>query len=172
MKTPTPAASGALPVAVLDTNAVLDAWLFEAPAARALRLVIESSRLRWEATEPMLNELASVLARPIGHRWEGRREAVRAIDWQRWARLVPIPPPCAAGWRCADPDDQKFLDLALHARADWLISRDWALLRLRRRASAVGVCIVGPEGWLAPPERDADLPNLIDAAPPTGLVAS
>ena len=35
--------------------------------------------------------------------------------------------------RCADPDDQKFLELALAARADVLITKDHKLLELARR---------------------------------------
>ncbi|KWZ43575.1 MULTISPECIES: PIN domain-containing protein [Burkholderia] len=35
--------------------------------------------------------------------------------------------------KCKDRDDQKFLELAYAARADWLISKDRALLKLARR---------------------------------------
>jgi len=35
--------------------------------------------------------------------------------------------------RCVDPDDQKFLELALAARADALITKDHKLLELARR---------------------------------------
>ena len=36
---------------------------------------------------------------------------------------------------CRDPDDQKFLEAALAVRADWLITKDRALLELERRRS-------------------------------------
>jgi len=37
--------------------------------------------------------------------------------------------------RCSDPDDQKFLELAAVARAQGLVSKDRALLKLRRRCA-------------------------------------
>jgi len=45
---------------------------------------------------------------------------------------------------CTDLSDQKFLDLAHTARADWLVTKDKALLKLARRARALGLQIVEP----------------------------
>jgi predicted nucleic acid-binding protein len=56
----------------------------------------------------------------------------------------------SAHLHCRDPDDQMFLDLALAAGARWLVSRDRALLHLRRRAQSHGLAIVTPEQWQAP----------------------
>ena len=39
---------------------------------------------------------------------------------------------------CADPDDQKFLELAWNAGAEWLLTRDHALLDLAARVSKLG----------------------------------
>jgi predicted nucleic acid-binding protein len=49
--------------------------------------------------------------------------------------------------RCTDADDQKFIDLACAAPARWLVSRDRAVLKLRRRAATDGLVIVTPDGW-------------------------
>ena len=50
--------------------------------------------------------------------------------------------------RCKDPDDQKFLELALHARARWLLSRDDHLLALDRRTRREGGFeILTPQAW-------------------------
>ena len=38
--------------------------------------------------------------------------------------------------RCKDPDDQKFLELAATARAQFLVSKDQAVLELARRVRA------------------------------------
>ena len=49
--------------------------------------------------------------------------------------------------RCSDIDDQKFIDLAVAARAVALLSADRAVLRLARRASAWGLAITTVERW-------------------------
>ena len=51
---------------------------------------------------------------------------------------------------CRDADDQTFIDLALHERAGWLVTRDKDLLALARRACKLGLAIVTPEQWPAP----------------------
>jgi predicted nucleic acid-binding protein len=48
------------------------------------------------------------------------------------ATFVDEPPRCSL--RCKDPDDQVFIDLAVHVGARWLFSKDAALLKLARRA--------------------------------------
>ena len=48
---------------------------------------------------------------------------------------------------CRDPDDQKFIDLALARHARWLVSRDKALLALAKRAKLRGLFILKPELW-------------------------
>jgi predicted nucleic acid-binding protein len=63
--------------------------------------------------------------------WAGASEAIDAV---RPARLA-----------CVDPDDQKFLDAAFASGADWLLTRDKALLALARRAGAAGLRIGIPE---------------------------
>ena len=62
----------------------------------------------------------------------------------RWCRVVEPPAPDPAPIRCRDPDDQKFIDLALARSAAWLFSRDKALLALARRARSRGVTICPP----------------------------
>jgi predicted nucleic acid-binding protein len=50
--------------------------------------------------------------------------------------------------RCADPDDQKFLQLALASGARWLISKDNALLKLDRRCRAADLFpVLLPQQW-------------------------
>jgi predicted nucleic acid-binding protein len=62
-----------------------------------------------------------------------------------WDRLAtPVERVFAAPFACSDPADQKFLDLAYTARADWLVTRDNALLKLARRARRDGLKILTP----------------------------
>ena len=50
----------------------------------------------------------------------------------------------AQALRCTDPDDQKFVDLALALAPACLISRDRAVLKLARRAALRAVLIRPP----------------------------
>ena len=49
------------PLVVIDTNVVLDLWLFDNPDVAPLRLALESRRLNWIACERMFGELPRVL---------------------------------------------------------------------------------------------------------------
>ena len=61
-----------------------------------------------------------------------------------------MPEPQRAGLpRCRDPDDQKFLEAALAAHADYLITKDRALLYFaRRRSRPLPFRIVTPASFL------------------------
>jgi uncharacterized protein len=114
---------------ILDTNVWLDWLVFDDPSARTL--TARGTTIEVLATGPMLEEFAAVLARPQFALDAPRQQALR--DRQRsLVRQVPPAPDCRLA--CTDPDDQKFIDLAVAHRVDWLVSRDKALLRLRRHA--------------------------------------
>ncbi len=135
------------PWVVLDTNVVLDLWLFADTRSAPLRLALAAGRLTPLATAPMLAELADVLQRPFAAGWPVP-PAVALAALQGSARLVDPPVPAGPpAPRCTDPDDQKFIDLAWHWPAAWLISRDRAVLRLARPALARGLRIVTPDRW-------------------------
>ncbi|AVP58934.1 PIN domain-containing protein [Pulveribacter suum] len=130
-------AEGAQPL-VLDTNIVLDLLVFADPATAPLRALLAQGRLAWIATQPMRDELACVLAYPHVvarlHRADGAAAQVLAA-FDAGARLVDEAPraPCI----CKDADDQKFIDLAA-AHGAVLLSKDQAVLRLRRRLAPLG----------------------------------
>jgi putative PIN family toxin of toxin-antitoxin system len=126
---------------VIDTNVLLDLWLFDDPAARPLRAALQAGRLRALRSRDCDAELAEVLAR-----------SRFGLDEEQCARLLAQWHACseaieriaAAPFACADPDDQKFLDAAFSSGADALLTRDKGLLRLARRAAALGLRIVPP----------------------------
>ena len=126
---------------VLDTNVLLDLWLFDDPSVRALRAGIEAGRLRPLRSTDCDAEFAEV----IGRGQFGLDEAARQEMLARWMRYSePIANIAPAPLTCADPDDQKFLDAAFSAGADWLLTRDKALLKLARRAELAGLRIRSP----------------------------
>ena len=135
------------PRAVLDTNVVLDWLVFCNPGVATIVQAVQSGRLRWVATVAMRDELAEVLRRGLP-----RNPSVDINQiWSTWSACAYIedaPPPAslATPLRCTDPDDQKFIDFALHS-ADWLFTRDRAVLRLARRALPRGLAILRPEAW-------------------------
>ena len=118
---------------VLDTNIVLDLWVFRDPRAGRLDAAIANREVTWLATRAMREELACVLSyEQIGARLQRANvtgeQVMQAFD--RHATLVDVPP--VAALKCRDPDDQKFVDLAV-ARGATLLSKDRALLALRRK---------------------------------------
>ncbi|MEO5698134.1 MAG: PIN domain-containing protein [Burkholderiaceae bacterium] len=134
-------------IVVLDTNVVLDWLLFRDARSAKLQAALRAGSLDWIATPAMRAELAHVLDRgrldawPCGGLWE---------QWDRHCRKVPATPcpmAAAANLRCTDPDDQKFIDLAVASRARWLLTRDRAVLKLARPLRFLGVGVLTPDRW-------------------------
>jgi putative PIN family toxin of toxin-antitoxin system len=136
------------PTVVLDTNVVLDWLLFADTSVAALAAAVVARQVRWLATTSMRDELAAVLRRGLADDRHTDPADVLAA-WDAHATLVPPSP--AHRLHCTDADDQKFIDLALREGARWLVSRDRALLRLRRPALVLGLAVVKPQGWLLQP---------------------
>ena len=124
---------------VIDTNIVLDAFVFDDPGSVALKAALEGRQIRWLATRPMRDELERVLAYPLIVRrlLRGQRGADEVLaQFDAKAEIVEVA--ARAPMRCRDPDDQKFVDLALAHKAA-LLSKDRALLCLSKRLLAQGV---------------------------------
>jgi putative PIN family toxin of toxin-antitoxin system len=124
---------------VLDTNIVLDLLVFGDAAAQPLADGLAAGTLHWLATAAMRAELVRVLDYPklaprvAVHR--GGAEPVLA-DFDRQARLVEVP--AKAALTCGDPDDQKFIDLAVAHRCT-LLSKDDEILRMKKRLARLQV---------------------------------
>ena len=128
---------------VLDTNVLLDLWVFgdTHDATNALRAALVDGRIQALASAPTNAELTDVIARPQFELSAARQQQLLA-DWRVSTRLIERVFP--APWHCSDPKDQDFLDLAFTARAAWLITKDKALLHVARRARTSGLQIVKP----------------------------
>ena len=126
---------------VLDTNIVLDLWLYQDPATPALHAALADKTVQWLATQVMRDELERVLAYThIVARMSASGITADHIlsRFDGHAQLMPIAP--KAQFVCKDADDQKFIDLAA-AHAAQLISKDKAVLTLRNRMARLGVAV-------------------------------
>ncbi len=124
---------------VLDTNIVLDAFVFNDPVAQPLKAALAAQQVQWIATQPMRDELERVLAYPkivvrLAFYQLSAAQVLAQFDAQ--ARIVDAAP--KAGVTCTDPDDQKFIDLAV-AHKSMLLSKDRAVLCMEKRLLALDV---------------------------------
>ena len=124
---------------VLDTNIVLDVFVFADMAAKPIRKALEAGELDWIATRPMRDELARVLGYPqivprLAFYQLSADDVLASFD--RHARLVEVA--VKARLNCSDPDDQKFIDLAVSTQA-LLLSKDRHVLSMSKRLLVLGV---------------------------------
>jgi putative PIN family toxin of toxin-antitoxin system len=131
--------SGGVPRIVLDTNIVLDLFIFADLATPALRMALEAQSLRWIATQVMRDELERVLAYtqivPRMQYYQVTAQDVLA-HFDAHVELVGVAP--KARYVCKDADDQKFIDLAV-AHQTLLLSKDKAVLTMAKRLRPLGV---------------------------------
>jgi len=133
---------------VLDTNVWLDWLVFDDAGVADLKLAVRAGTARLAMNDACRAELARVMTYD-GFGLAGPAIATCLAEADRLAEAVDgMAGISTALPRCADPDDQKFLRLALSARADCLLTRDKALLRLARRTEAhCGFSIRRPDQW-------------------------
>lgn len=124
---------------VLDTNIVLDVFVFNDPLAEPIRKALANNELDWLATQPMRDELARVLAYPkIAVRLAFYKLSAEDVlaKFDQHARIVAAAPKVSV--TCSDADDQKFIDLAvLHSAL--LLSKDSDVLSMKKRLAAIGI---------------------------------
>ncbi|MDR7333892.1 PIN domain-containing protein [Roseateles asaccharophilus] len=133
---------------MVDTQVVMDWLVFNDARVQALAAALTSGRLRWLVAAAMRDEIRHVLGRGVAASYGPDLAHIEA-QFDAHAHPVETAPqqPLAGRLVCRDPDDQKFIDLALARGARWLVSRDKALLALAKRAKPRGLLIVKPETW-------------------------
>lgn len=113
---------------IIDTNVLLDLFVFTDERVLALREAIEGKRAQLFYSSAMLEEFKDVLGRAqFGLSEEAQNSILRY--WQDLGTLLSIEQ--SAPIRCSDPDDQIFIDLAYQLRPSVLFSKDLALINLR-----------------------------------------
>ena len=134
---------------VLDTNVVASATYWRGKPAHCLEARAQG-KFDLAPSHPILTECEEVIAR-LALRYPLKQPT----DWlssikQTGHLYLPAPRPAAT----ADPDDEMFIECAVAARADYLVTGDKShLLKLKR---AAGIPIVAASDllrWLGTPEN-------------------
>lgn len=122
-----------LPRVVLDTNTVIALWHFHDGTLAVLANAIQKKHIQLLSRGDALKELRLVLAYQQ-FRLPAETQQTLIETYHRDllhicctdttnTTLLPV---------CRDPDDQKFLEIARHGEADYLLTRDKTLLKLAR----------------------------------------
>lgn len=134
---------------VLDTNVWLDWLVFDDPGIKLLQTAVAAGDAEIIINADCESELVRVLGYPL-QKWtlDANCQAVCIAACRTVAHKLETP--CAIALpACADPDDQKFLELAAGVSAHYLLSRDQALLALAHRRPPLPFHIVTPEEFTA-----------------------
>ncbi len=120
------------PRAVLDTNVVLSALLFSQGRLSPLRLAWQRASFHPIVSRDTTRELLRVLAYPkFKLAADDQRELL--ADYLPYCTPVAIPADPPRTPACRDPFDVPFLQLAMVAQADFLVTGDRDLLGLNGR---------------------------------------
>ena len=129
---------------VLDTNVWLDWLVFHDPIVLPLQSAVAAGEAEIMIDAACTAELVRVLAYPL-QKWtlDNARQTACIAQCRAITRMVEMS--CSVFLpQCSDPDDQKFLELAVGVQAHFLVSRDLALLTLARRRPPLPFHIVTP----------------------------
>ena len=125
---------------VFDTNVLLDLFVFNDFRAIHLKQALLEKQIDALATPKTLEEFADVISRPLFSLEPAAQETI-LLQWRSLARIVDEQNLAPSSWRCQDPDDQVFLDLAFTARPCILISKDNEVLKFASQALKENVLI-------------------------------
>jgi predicted nucleic acid-binding protein len=127
-------------VIVFDTNVLLDLFVFNDIRAIHLKAALLEGQYIAPATPKTIEEFADVIARPLFSLDSITQERI-LNQWQSLAHMVQDEHLSPSPWKCQDPDDQVFLDLAFTHKPCTLISKDNAVLVFAKKALIEGVVI-------------------------------
>ena len=125
---------------VLDTNILLDIFVFNDERAVDLKQAILEQSIQVVASQKTLEELTDVLSRPL-FKLDEESQAAILVQWKSIAHQVDDSNLAPAPWKCQDADDQIFLDLAYQLRPAILISKDNAVLQIASQAAPENILI-------------------------------
>jgi putative PIN family toxin of toxin-antitoxin system len=128
--------------AVLDTNVVISGIFWKGAPFEILE-AWQNRRFLLVISPPILDEYRRVLDEMTKHRPIPVLRSILEIIELHSEMVTPARFPKSV---CSDPDDDKFLEAALAARADYVVSGDAALLKIKDHQ---GIQIVRPRQFLA-----------------------
>ncbi len=134
---------------VLDTNVWLDWLVFDDAGIKPLQAAVAAGGAEIVINDACEAELLRVLGYPL-QKWtlDAKQQASCITACRQVAQRMETH--CAINLPdCADPDDQMFLELAAGAAANYLLSKDQALLVLAHRRPPLPFHIVTPEEFTA-----------------------
>ena len=135
---------------VLDTNIVLDLFVYSDPLQANLDKALQAGTLQWLATPAMRVELARVLDyAQVAKRRLQNEQTVDAVLAQLDLLVTYVEAAPKAPYTCKDPDDQLFIDLACQHQC-LLLSKDNAVLAMRSRLARLGATVSRtlPSGYI------------------------
>ena len=113
--------------AVVDTNVFISGVFWKGPPSEVLKSW-QQGGFRWVVSEPILEEYRRTLDQLIKKRLAVGAQSILAIIESQAEIVEPV---AFARQVCSDHDD-KFLEAAVAAHADFVVSGDFALLELKR----------------------------------------
>ncbi len=136
---------------VLDTNVWLDWLAFGDPSVAAIKAAGAEGRAEVFIDAECEAELERALGYDLGRKFtlHATAQAGCLAECRRVARRIERAAPEAERARlpaCRDPDDQKFMEAALAACADFLVTKDHRLLDLARRGTSFRIVPPGEFG--------------------------
>ena len=130
------------PHIILDTNVLISALLFGGPPQEILGMVIKGS-VACSLSSALVDELRLVLQRP---KFGFSSQQTMAIAEELCSLCTIVSPDKKVAIIDADPDDNRVLECAIKAQADFIVSGDTHLLRL---GSYEQIRIVSPSEFLS-----------------------
>ena len=113
--------------------------MFEDPGIVPIRNAVGTGRVELYVDAACEEELARVLARGFARRTlDAQAQAACIAQCRRLAKRIDAPLPPAERAKlpaCRDPDDQKFLEAALAAGAEYLVTKDRELLEIETKTA-------------------------------------
>jgi putative PIN family toxin of toxin-antitoxin system len=125
---------------VFDTNVLLDLFIFNDFRALHLKQALLEQKIDALASPKTLEEFADVISRPL-FSLEATEQKKILQQWSSLASVLSNQSLLSSPWRCQDPDDQVFLDLAFTARPCTLISKDHEVLKFAAHAAKENILI-------------------------------